>query len=135
VTVLRGTAVLAVVLIVTAVGCGLWGASREFVSPWKAAGVAAFVCWVAGFLGLAAVQWSASRWPAQGALLGTLVRMSVPFPVGILLQKLGGELAESRVFTMIVAGYLVMLITETLLVLKELPSTGSRPRSAEVKST
>lgn len=133
--VIRGTAILAAVLSVAAVACGAWGVSREFASPWMAAGVAALVCWVAGVLGLVGVQWLSSRWPAQGALAGTLVRMSIPLPVGILLQKSGGELAESRVFSMILVSYFVMLVTETLFLLKGLAPSSPGPRPAGVKST
>lgn len=135
VVVIRGTAILAAVMFLTAIACGLWGVSREFASPWWAATVAASVCWTAGVLGLVCVRWCAVRWPAQGALAGTLVRMSIPLPVGLLLQKFGGELAESRVLAMILASYLVMLLTETLILLKGLPSVSARTPAAGVKST
>jgi len=134
VSVLRGTGILASILVVTAIACGLWGESREFTSPWLAAGVAAVVCWIAGALGLASVPWCARRWPATGALAGTLVRMAVPLPIGIALQESGGPLAESHVFSMIMVSYLVMLAADTVLTLTILPPADQATRSANVKS-
>lgn len=113
-------AVLAVVVAIAAWGCGLWGAAQGFVSPWLAAGTAGVLNVVAGWLGLAAVLWASLRWPAHGAMVGVFVRMAIPLPIGLVLHRAGGDLATSRVFAMVLACYLVMLVTETLLVVRGL---------------
>ena len=46
--------------------------------------------------------------------------MAIPLPVGLALHRAGGELAASRVFALILVCYLVMLATETLLLVRGL---------------
>lgn len=132
-SVIRNISILAVVLLVSAVACGLWGVWRDYSHPWWAAGVAGLVCWVAGSLGFLCVQCCARRSPALGPLAGTAVRMGLPLPVGIGLHNVGGSLAESHVFSMIMASYLVMLSTETLLLVKSLPASASAAPTAGAK--
>lgn len=126
--VVRDAIVLAAVLTVSSVSCGLWGVWRGFGTPWLAAAVAGGICWSAGLLGLLSVQWATRRSPAHGPLVGVVVRMAIPLPIGIALHRSGGMWAESHVFSMIVISYLVMLTTETLLLVKSF--SASKPAGA-----
>lgn len=129
---LLGSAILAVAMAVAGMVCGVVGVYREFSAPWQAAAVAAGVCWLSGVGGLVVGAWALRRSPGYGVLAGMAIRMVGPLGCGVVLHRSGGELASSRVFGMMVACYLVMLVIETLVSLRSF--TASKPSAASVES-
>jgi hypothetical protein len=91
-----------------------------------AAIVAVGVCWFSGALALTAT-WLGNRihYPVQGVLLGMFVRMGLPLVTGMVLDQLGGPLAEASVFSMIMGVYLCGLVVETILSLQFIQSTSA----------
>jgi FtsH-binding integral membrane protein len=87
-----------------------------------AAGIAALTCWLSGSLALVATYLGQRLGAAlHGVLIGMFFRMGLPLVVGFVLQKSNPPLAEAGVLTMILALYLVALVTETLLSLQFVP--------------
>ena len=64
----------------------------------------------------------------SGLLLGILFRTGVPLLSGIVLTHLGGPLAESNVFGMIMVYYLIALSAETLIAVRLIQQNPSLPK-------
>jgi hypothetical protein len=108
----------AVIVVVFPVFAGI-GHSRAGWSGVAAAGVAAGVCWVGGFLALvAAGLFRSSRNALNGVLVGMACRTGFPLVAGVMLHSSGGALAAAGVFGMILGYYLVTLAAETLLAIR-----------------
>jgi hypothetical protein len=84
-----------------------------------AAAVAAGVCWFGSTAALIITGFSGRTDQAvYGHLLGMFFRLGLPLACGLVFQKVGGTLADSGVFGLIVVFYLVTLAAETILALR-----------------
>ena len=128
-------AVLALAILPFAAGVAWYGHGRFGMTGLIAAGIAAVTCWLSGSLALVATYLGQRLGAAlNGVLIGMFFRMGLPLVVGFVLQKSNPPLAEAGVFTMILALYLVALVTETLLSLQFVPRPiAARPSGHSAK--
>jgi hypothetical protein len=115
-----------------------WGVAGGFASPqaaagWKAASVAAAVCWLSGGLAILVMAWwKKQNLPIQGILSAIGVRTFLPLGAGVFLSSRGGELAEAGVFGLIVIFYLVTLVVDTIVSVKMIAHSRDVPVSRNV---
>ena len=98
--------------------------------------MAAGICWAGAMVSLVLLHVLRMRGsPMAGALLGMLVRMTIPLVIVAVATMQGGELAEAGLLGQLVAFYLVTLAIETGLsvaLMKSAPRNGSaRPAVSE----
>jgi hypothetical protein len=128
---LASCALLALVLAAATAATAWWGSSRTGSSGAYAALLAGGVCLTSSTLALT-ISFLGQRFdqPIAGTLGGMIFRLGLPLATGLAIQSLGGPLAAAGCFGMIVALYLVALPVETLLSLKFVPQTKSKPSAA-----
>lgn len=94
------------------------------VSAWGVSALAAGVCWFGAMLSLSLLHLLRLRGsPMAGALLGMLVRMTIPLAIGGMAAMRGGSLAEAGLFGQLVIFYLFTLAIETCLAITLMKST------------
>ena len=76
--------------------------------------IAAGVCWLGAFGGLLIVA-AFLKQPSSGMLFAMAPRTGIPFVVGLVLDRIGGPLANAGVFGWMVVFFLFALIVQTLL--------------------
>jgi len=111
-TLLRGSLILAIVLVGVYPLFAAYGYYQYGGSGAVTAAVAGGICLLSAIVGLIALVAIPG---VSGILLAMLLRMAIPLPVGLLLRAQGGFLAETNILGFIVVYYFVMLITETKL--------------------
>lgn len=85
-------------------------------STWEVSAVAAGICWTGAMVSLVLLHVLRIRGaPMAGALLGMLVRMTIPLIIVAVATMQGGELAEAGLAGQLVAFYLITLAIETCL--------------------
>ena len=112
---LRACAILAISMALVGGVCAVFGYSQSGNWGLVSAFAAMLVCCLAGFIGLLLSYKLQGDFAIHGVLGGMLARVGLPLATGIILQHLGGPLADAGVFGMIMACYLVMLLVETML--------------------
>lgn len=125
-TLAKSIAVLGAFLALVAIASASLLASRYGEGAWLASGVAAGLVWLLGAASLAMIALAPSP-PARlnAALLGMLVRMSLPLALVMYFTMQGGQLAAAGITVFIVIHYLAGLVVETLLAVRLLKRTGA----------
>ena len=96
-----------------------------------AAAAAGGVCYASAALALLLVAFVRDPQQAVGAVLGgMLLRTGIPLIFGIVMKQQGGTLAEGEILAMVLPYYLLTLVTETVLSLKLIPTSGKQPIKA-----
>jgi hypothetical protein len=98
-------------------------------STWEVGALAAGICWAGATVSLVLLHLLRLRGsPMTGALLGMLVRMTIPLAIGAVATTQGGSLAGAGLFGQLVAFYLITLAIETCLsvaLMKSSPQVGA----------
>jgi hypothetical protein len=130
-TLAKSIAVLGAFLTLVAVASASLLASRYGDGAWLASGLAAGLIWALGSASLAMIALAPTP-PAQlnAALLGMMVRMSLPLVALLYFTTSGGALAAAGVNVFIVIHYLAGLLVETLLAVRLLKRADARRPSA-----
>jgi hypothetical protein len=121
------------VALLTIAGCGLGAVAYYRSGPTGilAAAIACGICMATGCLALAIGFYGQKLGQgAQGVLAAMLVRMGVPLVSGIALQRLSPPLAEAGVFPLVLGNYLFMLVVETALSLRFVPTSAKQAAKA-----
>lgn len=103
-------------------------------SAWGVSALAAGICWFGALLSLVLLHVLRMRGSAlAGALVGMLIRMTIPLAIGAALVSQGGSLAQAGLFGQLVVFYLVTLAIETVIsvvLMKAAPSAVARQSAA-----
>jgi len=85
-------------------------------STWGVSALAAAICWAGATVSMLLLHILRTRGnPMAGALLGMLVRMSIPLVIIFVATTNGGALADAGLAGQLVAFYLITLAIETCL--------------------
>jgi hypothetical protein len=85
-------------------------------STWAVSALAAAICWIGAMVSLVLLHVLRMRGsPMAGAMLGMLVRMTIPLGIIAAATMQGGRLAEAGLAGQLVVFYLVTLAIETCL--------------------
>ncbi|MDZ4819278.1 MAG: hypothetical protein SGJ20_09925 [Planctomycetota bacterium] len=100
---------------------GFLFAQQYGVTAWSAAAIAAALCWVCSIAALVLAS-IAHRLAARDAsagmayvLLGMLIRMGIPFAVGMAVSTADTQLSRAGFFPLVLVFYLITLVAETIL--------------------
>ena len=122
----KSIAVLAASLALVAFASASLLASRYGEDAWLASGLAAGLIWALGAASLAMIAMAPTPHARlNAALLGMLVRMTLPMAVVVYFTRQQGPLAEAGINLFIVIQYLAGLFVETLLAVRLIKHTCS----------
>ena len=104
-------------------------------STWAVAALAAGICWAGAMISLVLLHVLRLRGsPMAGAMLGMLVRMTIPLVIIAVAASQGGTLAKAGLAGQLVVFYLITLVIETCLsvvLLKARPQSVSPQQPAQ----
>ena len=137
---LRACIVLAVIVAIAIPPVAMMaGRSTATGTPtWLATCVAGLVCWFSASLSLVvAHHYRVVNAAMVGTFAGMLIRMAIPFGIGVLATARRGVLASQGFFGQLVVFFLLTLVVETcwsLMLVRTLHASKANARGAATKS-